>query len=310
MKPLKGGLHGAYLRADVLSQIGPAAMRRALRNRTLATSWSRVVVDSHRQDELLTRSAAAVLAFGPRSALAGPTAAELHGCAAAATPRTHVLMPYSSHPRPRLGLVVCHSGGYQRDVVAIGGLPVLALDRVVAEMLCRASARDGLAVCDQALSLQPEASRERWRAGIGERISERSDPRGTRRGRELLAMATGRAESPAESWLRLTVVEMGFPWPEANWPLHSPWGAVVYRLDLAWPRHRIVLEYQGYAVHVDREREDSARLADLRRRGWIVVVAQAADLRDHHDLCVRLREAFERRGHARREVRDSPARSA
>jgi hypothetical protein len=310
MEALEGGLHGAHLRADVLAQIGPTALRRAVRDRTLSTSWSRVIVESRRQCELLTRSAAAVLAFGPRCALAGPTAAELHGCGAAATPRTYVLMPYGSHPRPRSGLVVQHSTGYERDVGTIDRLPVLALDRVVAEMLCRAQPRDGLAVCDQALSAQPETGREWWRNRVGERIAERSDPRGTRRGQELLALATGRAESPAESWLRLTIVEQGFPWPEVNWPLFSPWGEQLYRLDLAWPQLRIAVEYQGYAVHVDRERQDSARIEDLQRRGWIVVIAQAVDLHDHHDLCTRLHAAFAKRGQTWREARDSPTRSA
>ena len=143
MEALEGGLHGAHLRADVLAQIGPTALRRAIRDRTLSRSWSQVVVESHRQCEPLTRSAAAVLAFGSRCALAGPTAAELHGCGAAATPSTYVLMPYGSHPRPRLGLVIQHSTGYERDVDTIGRLPVLALDRVVADMLCRIAPLSG-----------------------------------------------------------------------------------------------------------------------------------------------------------------------
>ncbi|HTK62678.1 MAG TPA: hypothetical protein VL595_09880 [Pseudonocardia sp.] len=298
MVSLDGGLHGAHLRANVLDQIGPAALRRALRDRTLATAYTGVVVDPRRQQDLLTRCAAVVLAFGPQCALGGPTAAELHGCGAAATARTHVLMPYGSHQRSRPGLVVQRSAGYQHDVVTIDQLPVAALDRVVAEMLCRSAPRDALAVCDQSLALQPEGARAPWRARVGERIGARSDPRGTRRAQELLAIATGSAESPAESWLRLILIDQGFPWPEANWPLYSPWGDLVCRLDLAWPHLRIAVEYQGYAVHVGRDHQDSARLLDVERRGWIVVTAQAADLRDHHDLSIRLSLAFEQRGHA------------
>jgi hypothetical protein len=193
--------------------------------------------------------------------------------------------------------VVHHSTGYQNDIVMCDGLSLLALDRVVAEMLCRADARDALAVCDQALALQPDEGRDGWRNRVGERIAERADPRGIRRAQELLAVATGRAESPAESWLRLTVIELGFPWPEANWPLLSPWGELIWRLDLAWPHLRITLEYQGYAVHAERRQQDAARTEGLERRGWIVVTAQASDLQDHHDLYRRLRDAFGRRGH-------------
>ena len=302
MDSLDGGLHGAHLRVNVLDQIGPVGLRRALRDRTLAPAYPGVVVDPRRQQDLLTRCAAVVLAFGPPCALGGPTAAELHGCGAAATTRTHVLMPYGSHQRSRPGLVVQRSAGYQNDVVTIEQLPVSALDRVVAEMLCRSAAWDALAVCDQSFALQTEEARERWRAQIGERIAARSDPRGTRRGQELLSLATGNAKSPAESWLRLILIDQGFPWPEANWPLYSPWGDLVYCLDLAWPHLRIAVEYQGYAVHFGRDQQDSARVLDIERRGWIVVTAQATDLRDHHDLCTRLSLAFEQRGHSWRKL--------
>ena len=301
---LIGGLHGAHLRADVLAQIGATALRRAIANRALVTSWPRVVVEGGRQGELWTRSAAAVRAYGPDCALTGPTAAALHGCGAAESGRTHILLPYREHPRPRLGLSVHHSTRFVDDVVQLRGLPVLALDRVVADLLCRARERDALAVCDQALALRPDGDRESWRNRLGERIIERADPRGTRRAQELLAVATGQAGSPAESWLRLTLIELGFPWPEVNWPLRSPWGETIWILDLAWPHLRVAVEYQGYAVHAERGDEDAARFTDLERRGWIVVVAQARDLRDHHDLELRLRDAFARRGHF------SPARSA
>jgi hypothetical protein len=297
MKPIEGGLHGAHLRSDVIEQIGPHALRVALRDRVLITSWPRVVVEAACRDQLLTRGAAALLAYGPNCALSGPTAAELHGCGAAATPRTHVTLPFGKHPRPRFGLVVHGSAGFERDAETVCGLRVLSLDRVVADMLCRARPRDALAVCDQALALQDVVERERWRSRIRERIAARPDIRGTRRGAELLDMASGRAESPPESWLLLTVVELGFPLPEANWPLYSPRGEIVYRLDLAWPALRIAVEHQGYAVHAGRDREDEARFEDLERRGWIVVTAQASDLRDHHDFAVRLRAAFARRGY-------------
>src|ERR1700712_3493398 len=109
---LEGGLHGAHLRVNVIDQIGPAAYRRAMRERTLTTTHAGVVVDARRQPALLTRCAAVVLALGPRCALSGPTAAELHGCGAAATVRTHVLVPYGSHQRSRPGLVVRRRARY------------------------------------------------------------------------------------------------------------------------------------------------------------------------------------------------------
>jgi len=295
MDGLGGGLHGAHLRSDAVVQLGPRGLRGALAAGLLRTSWPRVVVEGARANDLRTRGAAAFLAFGPRCALTGPTAAELHGCTAVATPRTHLLVPYGRNPRSRLGLVVQHGPSMDDDVEMIDGLPVVALDRVVAGLLCRASPRDALAACDQALALQADTDRDAWRLRVGRRIAARPDPRGTRRGRELLALATGRAASPAESWLLLMVVEFGLPWPEVNWPLMSPWGRRVCLLDLAWPDLRIAVEYQGYAVHAGREEHDEARFADLRRRGWIVVEADRADFDDPQRLQYRLADAFRRR---------------
>jgi very-short-patch-repair endonuclease len=51
-------------------------------------------------------------------------------------------------------------------------------------------------------------------------------------------------------------------------------------LDFAWPRLRIALEYDGYEAHENRRAEDAVRDADLKRRGWKVIRADASDLRD------------------------------
>jgi very-short-patch-repair endonuclease len=94
----------------------------------------------------------------------------------------------------------------------------------------------------------------------------------------------------------LEVVDLGYPPPEANWPLLSPAGTEVYRLDLAWPDLRIAAEYNGYAAHIGQEAEDEARLEDLRRRGWLVISVTSDDLRDSRRLERELRSAFVRRG--------------
>ncbi len=298
MTTFGGGLHGAHVRTELVTTLGRYGVRRAVHEGTLRPLWPRVLVETARLTALHTRAAAAQLSCGPRSALAGPTAAELHGCAAMATPRTHVLLPYGHDTRQRNGLVVRHGRPFAEQVVEIDGLRVLALDHVVAELLCRAqAARDALAVADQALALQPESSRGRFRMRIFRCIEERPDPRGTRRARMLLDLATGHTESPAESWLHLLIVELGFPHPEANWSICAPDGREIYRLDLAWPDLRIAVEYDGYAAHVDRAHADEARDEDLRRRGWIVVRVTVDDLSAPTQLAHRLRDAFSRRGY-------------
>jgi GNAT superfamily N-acetyltransferase len=89
------------------------------------------------------------------------------------------------------------------------GLPVLALERVMVDLACSATPADALAVLDQAFLCLPERDREAFRRRLRERLQDRPDARGTRIGRRLVDLATGRAESPPESWWLWRMVDLG-----------------------------------------------------------------------------------------------------
>jgi hypothetical protein len=258
--------------------------------------WSGVLVEAERLTEPRTRAAAALMAHGGRAALAGPTGVMIHGCTAMESGKTHIIVPEGRRPRSRAGLVVHHGPLPDSDIVRVDGFRVLCLDRLVADLLSTERPRDGLAITDQALAIVGADRREAFRATVANRLDRRADRRGTRTAARLLALATGCAESPPESWLLWEVVQLGFPPPEANWPIHTPSGVLLYRLDLAWPFARIAVEYDGYAVHHGREVLDARRIDDLERRGWIVIVVTADDLRDCERMHTLLNEAFQRRG--------------
>jgi hypothetical protein len=289
------GLYGAHLQRELVARIGRYGVDAAIADGRLHRLWSGVLAESDRVLDVRTRATAALLLHGERSVVCGPTAAWLHGCTAIEASRTHVLVPYGHCLRSRPGLSVHNGPLPPDDIVEIDGLPVLAVERVVSDLLCTASPRNALAVADQALAAQPQDRREAFRARLERRVRDRRDPRGTRRGIQLIGLATGRAESPPESWLLLEVIDLGFPRPEVNWSVRSPVGIELYRLDLAWPDQRIALEYDGYAVHAGREAQDACRAADLRRRGWIVITATIDDLRDSRDVEQALRAAFGQR---------------
>jgi hypothetical protein len=290
------GLHGAHLRADLVAARGRHRVETGIARGELRRLWPGVLVEPGRLDDLRTRAAAAMISHGERAVLAGPTAAMLHDCTAIDTAETHVMVPYGHASRSRGDLVVHNGPLPSDDVTEVDGLRLLVLDRAVADLLCTARPRDGIALADQALARVEEVEREAFRATVARRLATRPDNRGTRRGAQLLELASGRAESPPESWLLLEVVDLGFPAPEANWPLYSPRGELLYRLDLAWPQARIALEYDGYAVHRGTEDHDARRIADLERRGWIVIVVVAEDLGDSTRLGSALGQAFRRRG--------------
>ncbi len=291
------GLHGAHLRRDVVASLGRGRLDAAVRSGEVRPLWTGVVVEPGRWLDPWTRAAAALLTTGPGSTLAHVTAAFVHGCRSAPTSDVHVLVPYGCCVRSRSGLVVHHGGFFADDVQDRDGLRVLPLDRVVADVLCGPRRPDALAIVDEALRLADDAA-EQMRTMIGARLRARQDPRGTVLAAGLLDLASPRAASPPESWLRLRLLDDGFPLPEVDWPVAGLDGVERYRIDLAWPELRIAVEYDGFEAHEGRDAADDARQLDLERRGWIVVRARKEDLSDPYRLEAELRAAFGRRGYA------------
>lgn len=91
--------------------------------------------------------------------------------------------------------------------------------------------------------------------------------------RQLIEWAEPLAESPGESWLRLRILDAGFPRPQAQTKVRDASGRVVYRLDLGYPHLMVGLEYDGLEFHdSDEQRDhDARRRTELDRRyGWDV----------------------------------------
>lgn len=290
------GLHGAHLRRDLVAALGRRRVAGAIRIGELSPLWCGILVERDRLLDPLTRAAAGQLTAGPRSVLVDRTAAFVHGCRSVDVARTHVRLPYGCHTTSRAGLAVHHGRAFADDIVERDGLRVLPLDRVVADLLCHPDAADALAVTDEALRLA-RPDHEQFRADVRKRLRLRHDPRGTVAGAFLLDLASPDADSPPESWVRLGLIDRGFPVPEVNWSVTDVAGRELFRIDMAWPGQRIALEYDGYVAHAGREIEDDARQAELERRGWIVVRVRKEDLADMSRVYGELRRAFARRGY-------------
>ena len=285
---LPEGLHGAYLRPHLQAHLGRAQLRRAISEGRLISYSRTVVIQRERMPDPLTNAAAALLMAGSGAMLTGHTSAFLHGCTAADTSPIELIMGYDRKLRPRPGVSVHYSNVDPADVSEVDGMRCLAIEATISEMLCRARRSTALACADQVLAFVAEEHRAEVKTDLAVRIACRPDPRGRRRGAFLLDLATGLPESPPESWLLLLVVDAGFPVPEPQFSIRDLLGREVYRLDFAWPHLRIALEYDGYEAHEHRRADDAARDADLRRRGWKVIRADASDLRDPTRLFARL----------------------
>ncbi|WP_116051170.1 DUF559 domain-containing protein [Amycolatopsis palatopharyngis] len=288
--------HGAYLRADLETLMGQEALRAAVRDGRFAKFSKGVLLESRRAADFRTRAAGALLLAGEGAALARQSALVLHGCTAARAAPVHVLVACRRGLRNRPGMVVHHGSFGPRDIDLVDGLRTQALDLALADVLCRDDRRTGIACADQALALQSEADLGRFRAAVERRVVLRPDPRGSRQAVALFELATGLAESPAESWTLLSLFDGGLPVPVQQYRILDVSGREVYRLDFAWPELRVAVEYDGYEAHEGRKAADQAREDDLRRRGWIVVRADAADLRDSSRLLAAVQAAFRARG--------------
>lgn len=127
--------------------------------------------------------------------------------------------------------------------------------------------------------------------------------------REVAPLVDGRAESPAESVLRLRCLQVGEAPFEPQVPVYED-GVEIARLDLANRDLRLAIEYDGVEWHSspDQQAHDRARREYLGRvHGWTFVVVVCEDLfgRDQVLLEARIRQAVldARRRHGARPVR-------
>ncbi|MFJ6651534.1 hypothetical protein ACIQLJ_01900 [Microbacterium sp. NPDC091313] len=100
--------------------------------------------------------------------------------------------------------------------------------------------------------------------------------------REALPRIRVGASSPRESWVRLLLVDAGLAEPVLAFVVLDETGRFVARLDQAYPRERVAIEYEGEQHLTDPEQwaRDIRRYDDLAALGWTVVRLTALDLRE------------------------------
>jgi hypothetical protein len=123
-------------------------------------------------------------------------------------------------------------------------------------------------------------------------ISGLTNMRGIRAVREAFRHVRPRTDSPNETWLRLVVVDAGFPEPKVNHVVRL--NQRDRFLDLGWPERKVALEYHGaqHFTDPDQARDDVWRRGQLQAAGWIVVEAVYGDLLQPGALIGRLTAAF------------------
>ncbi|MGK5743167.1 hypothetical protein [Micromonospora sp. URMC 103] len=282
------------------------------RHQLRGASWVRLLHDVYAdarldRDHRLTCEAA-LLRLPPGATIAGPSAAYLHGVehAASFTNDVHVLVPKAARVDSHRGIrvhvadmsgslapaVADLSAGRASKVLDTGrdrceGAPPLAPAHPAGPVVGPRSARriprsdPTTTAWETAVWLEPVRAvgivdallgRGLVDAGALTEIADRRIERpGGRRARWVFDLADPAAQSPPESHLRVRLVLAGLPRPVARHPVRLPTGLVLHP-DLAWPRYRVAVEYDGvWHADADQLQRDRRRLNQLVGEGWLVL---------------------------------------
>lgn len=121
--------------------------------------------------------------------------------------------------------------------------------------------------------------------------------RGSVRAARLLGLLDGRAESAGETRTRFLLSRLGVEPPEVQHCIGTPFG--IFRADYAWPRIKVILEFDGRGKYYDYRPTAEALLLERRREtalmdlGWRVIRLTSADLERPDLVAERLAAVFE-----------------
>ena len=178
----------------------------------------------------------------------------------------------------RSGALGCTGPLPDDDLDVVAGVALTSPARTAADLARLLRRPDALAALDALLRL-PDLEREQIRAVLDRFVGYR----GVVQGRELLAIADARSESPQESRTRLRCIDAGFPAPELQIEVFDPVGTFVARLDMGWREWLKAVEFDGDKDHSTllQQRRDRARRRHAERCGWGMAVVTTEHVMGH-----------------------------
>lgn len=276
--------------------------RKTLRGLVAAGTVRRVLrgvyVAAHQPDTLDLRAAALHLVVADGHVIIDRTAAWLwgidcHGFAELeVAPIVETCALRGRQPTSRAG-----ADGHSRDLSAddittVRGLRVTTPLRTALDLGCHLRRREAYAaLCMFARQHDVTA------AVLARQLGRFAKRRGVVQLRELAGLVDERVESVREAWTLLAIHDAGLPLPEPQVWVDCD-GVPTYRLDFAYRKRRVCVEYDGAEAHdqsVEQREHDRVRRDWLRAKGWIVIVVRRGDFTDEAlDRWLReLREALQ-----------------
>lgn len=228
------------------------------------------------QGDLRARIAAVLLTAPEEAVVSHATAAALWDIAIPTVPedlRIHLTVATGSAVRDRADRCIHRIPFTDQDVTLRDGVRVTTPERTWRDLAAALQPAALLAVSDQCLNGRCTAD------DLSRQLMQRPSGRGAARARAVLPVADPRAESPMESVLRWLVHKAGLPAPVLQFVVRDADGGFLGRADLAWPRHKVIVEFDG-----DGHRDRRVFVSDLRRQnklvmaGWVILRFGSADV--------------------------------
>jgi hypothetical protein len=250
-----------------------------------------VYVPKRHEASLRDRTVGALLTCQRRAVVSGIAASALHGARwiDADTP-VELIAPAA---RPQRGLLVRNERLAEDEITRVAGIPVTTPARTAFDMGRHLLRDEAVARLDALMYATPFSVED-----VLLLAKRYPGARGLRRLRAALSLVDGGAASPKETWLRLLLIDAGFPRPVTQIPVVDGWRPVRV-LDMGWEDLKVAAEYDGDQHRTNRKQyvKDIRCQPKLQRLGWFVVRVIAEDRED--DIIARVGDALRRRGYQR-----------
>lgn len=256
-------------RAQLAAMTATGGIRQVLRG---------VYAQASLRDSLPLRARAAALVVTPSHVLVDRTAAWLLGVDAFSWSELEALPPIEAiairgnAPSRRAGIDAGSRALREDDITRVNGIAATTPLRTSMDLGCRLKRREAYAVMNSFATLHSVESDE-----INSQLARFAGRRGVIQLRELTRYLDPRVESPRESWVLLALIDANLHRPEAQHVVAV--GTMIYRIDFAYVRARVAVEYDGEDHHSspDDAAYDRQRRRDLERMGWRFVIVRNGD---------------------------------
>jgi very-short-patch-repair endonuclease len=210
-----------------------------------------------------TSEMAAVLACQPDAFVSYESAVYRHGLTplSAQPDPVHVTVN-GRNPRPRADIRLHRAKLADDETMTVDNVPITTPARTILDLAAILTTPDL-----EQLMAEAYAAKRTSRSELRRLVARYPGRPGIPALRAIAVTTPRRTRSRPERMLLTLIRKAGLPEPLVNTQLHG------YEVDLLWPDHRLVVEFDGRAFHAPKPKRerDSRRDQDLILRGYVVL---------------------------------------